>query len=181
MGQEGRVEIMDFKSTHGTFLNGEQIKPFVSFSFFIPNMQVYTRIYVGDSIQFGGSLRMYTLTGPEDYMRPEQKIELKDEDRRPRESPKESSKVEKKVHVPKVKIRYLGERRAGMNEELQRQLQEGTWGFDEDAVGTNEDSVLSLGRGRRFDDFTWKQFRYKRFDGERTTSVPENQGFACKA
>ena len=37
MGQEGRIEIMDFKSTHGTFLNGEQVKPFVfhSFSFLI--------------------------------------------------------------------------------------------------------------------------------------------------
>ena len=35
MGQEGRIEIMDFKSTHGTFLNGEQIKPFVFHSFIL--------------------------------------------------------------------------------------------------------------------------------------------------
>lgn len=31
MGEEGRIEVMDFKSTHGTFLNGEQLKPFVYF------------------------------------------------------------------------------------------------------------------------------------------------------
>ena len=106
-------------------------------------MQAYTRIYVGDSIQFGGSLRMYTLTGPEDYMRPEQRVELKDEDRRSKESPKE----EKKVRVPKLKIRYLGERGSGINEELQRQLQESTWGFDEDAVGTNcVFKLISIGR-----------------------------------
>ena len=29
LGKEGRIEIMDFKSTHGTFVNGKQIKPFV--------------------------------------------------------------------------------------------------------------------------------------------------------
>lgn len=29
LGKEGRIEIMDFKSTHGTFVNGKQINPFV--------------------------------------------------------------------------------------------------------------------------------------------------------
>ena len=29
LGKEGRIEIMEFKSTHGTFVNGKQIKPFV--------------------------------------------------------------------------------------------------------------------------------------------------------
>lgn len=29
MGKEGRIEVMDFRSTHGTFLNKEQLKPFV--------------------------------------------------------------------------------------------------------------------------------------------------------
>ena len=31
-GEEGRLEILDFKSTHGTFLNGKQIKAFVRIS-----------------------------------------------------------------------------------------------------------------------------------------------------
>ena len=31
MGKDGRVEVMDFRSTHGTFLNKEQLKPFVGF------------------------------------------------------------------------------------------------------------------------------------------------------
>ena len=90
---------------------------------------------------------MYTLTGPEDYMRPEQRIELEDEDRRSKESPREEKKEEKKVRVPKLKIRYLGERGSGMNEELQRQLQESTWGFDEDAVGVNcVSKLIPIGR-----------------------------------
>ena len=28
-GKEGRLEILDFKSTHGTYLNGKEIKAFV--------------------------------------------------------------------------------------------------------------------------------------------------------
>lgn len=52
---------------------------------------------------------MYTLTGPNEKMRPEKKVELKEEDRRKPELPK----PEKLVHVPKLKIRYLGERPSG--------------------------------------------------------------------
>ena len=29
LGKEGRIEIMDFHSTHGTFVNGEKISSFV--------------------------------------------------------------------------------------------------------------------------------------------------------
>ena len=29
MGKEGRIELLDFKSTHGSFINGKQIKAFV--------------------------------------------------------------------------------------------------------------------------------------------------------
>lgn len=75
---------------------------------------------------------MYSLTGPIEFMRPEKKVELKEEDRRKNET---KTKDEKKVHVPKLKIRFLGERGMGVDENLQQQLQEGTWGFDEDAVG----------------------------------------------
>jgi singapore isolate B (sub-type 7) whole genome shotgun sequence assembly, scaffold_2 len=97
---------------------------------------------------------MYTLTGPNEKMRPEKKVELKEEDRRKPELPK----PEKLVHVPKLKIRYLGERPSGMNEELQKQLQEGTWGFDEDAVmmgmaihsQTEEEASMTL-LGSNFD------------------------------
>ena len=32
MGKEGRIDVMDFRSTHGTFLNKEQLKPFVGVS-----------------------------------------------------------------------------------------------------------------------------------------------------
>ena len=74
---------------------------------------------------------MYSLTGPSELMRPEKQIELKEEDKRPRTVEK---KEEKRVHVPKLKIRFLGERGSGIDESLQHSLQESTWGFDEDAV-----------------------------------------------
>ncbi len=147
MGDEGRIEVMDFKSTHGTFLNGDQLKPFVWFiDSFDP--KTYTRLYVGDYLQFGGSLRMYSLTGPSEFMRPEKKVELKEEDRRKNET---KPKEEKKVHVPKLKIRFLGERGLGIDENLQQQLQEGTWGFDEDAVSMKWEWNVD-GRGKLDDD-----------------------------
>lgn len=129
-------------------------------------MQTYNRIYVGDAIQFGGSLRMYTLTGPDEYLRPEMKVELKDEDRRSKEMPKEVKKDTTKVHAPKFKIRYLGERKSGVDADLQRQLQEGSWGFDEDAVRIamiewssffqveDESSMTLLGNGFDTSDLT---------------------------
>lgn len=38
------------------------------------------------------------------------------------------------MKAPKIKIQYLGERHAGDSNGLQEQLQQATWGFDEDAV-----------------------------------------------
>lgn len=34
------------------------------------------KLHVGDFIQFGGSTRMYTVTGPSEMMEPETKVEL---------------------------------------------------------------------------------------------------------
>lgn len=81
-------------------------------------------------------------------MRPEKKVELKEEDRRKNET---KPKEEKKVHVPKLKIRFLGERGLGIDENLQQQLQEGTWGFDEDAVSMKWEWNVD-GRGKLDDD-----------------------------
>ncbi len=91
---------------------------------------------------------MYSLTGPSEFMRPEKKVELKEEDRRKNET---KPKEEKKVHVPKLKIRFLGERGLGIDENLQQQLQEGTWGFDEDAVSMKWEWNVD-GRGKLDDD-----------------------------
>ena len=85
----------------------------------------------GDFLQFGGSMRVYTLTGPSDKMLPEEKVVIREEDKRPKE--KETSE-KKYVKAPKIKIQYLGERHAGDSNGLQEQLQQATWGFDEDAV-----------------------------------------------
>lgn len=92
---------------------------------------MYYSMHVGDFLQFGGSLRIYTLTGPCEKMLPEEKVVLRDEDRRP----KTSESAEKKyVKAPKIKIQFLGERHAQSGGSIQEQLQQATWGFDEDAV-----------------------------------------------
>ena len=88
-------------------------------------------MHVGDFLQFGGSMRVYTLTGPSDKMLPEEKVVIREEDKRPKE--KETSE-KKYVKAPKLKIQDLGERHAGDSNGLQEQLQQATWGFDEDAV-----------------------------------------------
>lgn len=42
-------------------------------------------MHVGDFLQFGGSMRVYTLTGPSDKMLPEEKLVIREEDKRPKE------------------------------------------------------------------------------------------------
>lgn len=87
-------------------------------------------MHVGDFLQFGGSTRVYTLTGPSDKMLPEEKVVIRDEDKRPKE---QVSTEKKYVKAPKIKIKFLDERHAG-DSGIQEQLQQATWGFDEDAV-----------------------------------------------
>ena len=64
-------------------------------------------------------------------MLPEEKVVIREEDRRS----KTSEPAEKKyVKAPKIKIQFLGERHAQDGGSIQEQLQQATWGFDEDAV-----------------------------------------------
>lgn len=95
---------------------------------------MYYSMHVGDFLQFGGSFRIYTLTGPSEKMVPEEKVVLRDEDRRPKTSESSESSEKKYVKAPKIKIQFLGERHAQSGGSIQEQLQQATWGFDEDAV-----------------------------------------------
>lgn len=56
----GDVYIYDLGSTHGTFVNKNQVKK-----------RVYVNLHVGDVIRFGHSTRLYILQGPPDLMPPE--------------------------------------------------------------------------------------------------------------
>lgn len=52
--KSGEVYLYDMQSAHGTFLNKKQLPP-----------REYVPLHVGDMVQFGGSTRLYHLTGPE--------------------------------------------------------------------------------------------------------------------
>lgn len=54
---EGRIFLYDLGSTHGTYLNKVQVKPFE-----------YVEIHVGDQIRIGGSERIYALNGPSELL-----------------------------------------------------------------------------------------------------------------
>ncbi|KAJ3694759.1 hypothetical protein LUZ60_000136 [Juncus effusus] len=60
----GEIFLYDLGSTHGTFVNKNQIKK-----------KEYTEIHVGDVIKFGMSSRLYILQGPTDLMPPEGDLE----------------------------------------------------------------------------------------------------------
>ncbi|XP_030547946.1 kanadaptin [Rhodamnia argentea] len=62
---EGDSYIFDIGSTHGTFVNKNQVKK-----------NVYVDLHVGDVIRFGQSSRLYIFQGPSDLMPPEAEVKV---------------------------------------------------------------------------------------------------------
>ncbi|KAF8012762.1 hypothetical protein BT93_I0804 [Corymbia citriodora subsp. variegata] len=62
---EGDAYIFDTGSTHGTFVNKNQVKK-----------KVYVDLHVGDVIRFGQSSRLYIIQGPSDLMPPEADVKV---------------------------------------------------------------------------------------------------------
>ncbi|KAL6961098.1 hypothetical protein U1Q18_038863 [Sarracenia purpurea var. burkii] len=57
--RNGGAYIYDLGSTHGTFVNKNQVKP-----------KIYAQLHVGDVIRFGHSSRLYIFQGPSELMPP---------------------------------------------------------------------------------------------------------------
>ena len=87
-----------------------KLKHLYKFNFLYLFEQTYTPLHVGDYLQFGGSMRMYTLTGPSEMMQPEQEIKI--ERQVLQEEKVEEKKQERKYKVDKLNIVYLGEKKA---------------------------------------------------------------------
>lgn len=62
---EGDAYVFDIGSTHGTFVNKNQVKK-----------KVYVDLHVGDVIRFGQSSRLYIFQGPSDLMPPEADVKV---------------------------------------------------------------------------------------------------------
>ncbi|KAI3813281.1 hypothetical protein L1987_18001 [Smallanthus sonchifolius] len=112
--KSGDAFLYDLSSTHGTFINKNQVKK-----------KVYVELHVGDVLQFGHSSRLYIFQGPPDLMPPEKdlknirNIKMRDERR-----DMEASLLRAK-------------REASLADGI-------SWGMDEDAVEEDEDDLEEI-------------------------------------
>ncbi|WOG89277.1 hypothetical protein DCAR_0208514 [Daucus carota subsp. sativus] len=109
--KNGDAYIYDLSSTHGTFVNKNQVKK-----------KVYMELHVGDVIRFGHSSRLYILQGPSDLMPPEKDL---------------TTSRKAKVHE-EMKDMEASLRRAKLEASLADGI---SWGMDEDAIEENEDDI----------------------------------------
>ncbi|KAH7688954.1 Forkhead-associated (FHA) domain-containing protein [Dioscorea alata] len=61
--KDGEAFLYDLGSTHGTFINKNQVKK-----------KEYTKVHVGDAFRFGQSSRLYIFQGPSELMPPERDL-----------------------------------------------------------------------------------------------------------
>ncbi|XP_024974435.1 kanadaptin isoform X2 [Cynara cardunculus var. scolymus] len=112
--KSGGAFLYDLSSTHGTFINKNQVKK-----------KVYVELHVGDVLRFGHSSRLYIFQGPPDLMPAEKdlksirNLKMRDESR-----DMEASLLRAK-------------REAALADGI-------SWGMDEDAVEENEDDLEEI-------------------------------------
>ncbi|KAK8799486.1 hypothetical protein WA158_006035 [Blastocystis sp. Blastoise] len=123
MGQDNKAFIMDDQSTHGTFINKQQIKT-----------SEYIELHDGDLIQFGGSNRIYLFNGydPNKETILDEPIPVNKTENMKQEH---SSTVLKEPVKSNSKSTYIHRKDKAIEEmKLIDELHEVTWGFDEDAT-----------------------------------------------
>lgn len=109
--KSGGAFLYDLSSTHGTFVNKNQVKK-----------KVYVELHVGDVLRFGHSTRLYIFQGPPDLMPPEKEVKsIRSVRMREERSDMEASLLRAK-------------REAALADGI-------SWGMDEDAVEENEDDL----------------------------------------
>ncbi|CAH1413238.1 unnamed protein product [Lactuca virosa] len=112
--KSGGAFIYDLSSTHGTFINKNQVK-----------QKVYVELHVGDVLRFGHSTRLYIFQGPNDLMPPEKDLQ----------SVKNLKLRQEKRDMEASLLR--AKREAALADGI-------SWGMDEDAVEENEDDLEEI-------------------------------------
>ncbi|KAL8266263.1 hypothetical protein R6Q59_003607 [Mikania micrantha] len=109
--KSGGAFLYDLSSTHGTFINKNQLKK-----------KVYVELHVGDVLRFGHSSRLYIFQGPSDLMPPEKDL-------------KSIRNIKKQDERHDMEASLLRAKRdAALADGI-------SWGMDEDAVEENEDDL----------------------------------------
>ncbi|KAJ9564089.1 hypothetical protein OSB04_000055 [Centaurea solstitialis] len=112
--KSGGAFLYDLSSTHGTFINKNQVKK-----------KVYVELHVGDVLRFGHSTRLYIFQGPPDLMPAEKDLKsFKNLKMRDERRDMEASLLRAK-------------REAALADGI-------SWGMDEDAVEENEDDLEEI-------------------------------------
>ncbi|KAL2522982.1 SMAD/FHA domain-containing protein [Forsythia ovata] len=107
----GDAYLYDLGSTHGTFINKNQVKK-----------RVYVDLHVGDVIRFGQSSRLYIFQGPSDLMPPEADL------KRIRNAKIQEDMKDMEASLLRAKLE------ASLADGI-------SWGMREDAIEENEDEV----------------------------------------
>lgn len=110
----GVAFLYDLGSTHGTFINKNQVKK-----------KVYVELHVGDVIRFGHSSRLYIFQGPADLMPPE--ADLKSI---------KKAKIQQEMQDMEASLQ-----RAKLDATMADGI---SWGMQEDAIEENEDEVEEI-------------------------------------
>lgn len=109
--RSGGAYLYDLGSTHGTFVNKNQVKP-----------KVFVDLHVGDVIRFGHSSRLYILQGPSELMPPERDL-------------KSIKNVKMREEMQDMEASLLrAKREASLADGV-------SWGMGEDAIEETEDDV----------------------------------------
>ncbi|KAK3012393.1 hypothetical protein RJ639_010558 [Escallonia herrerae] len=109
--KNGDAYIYDLGSTHGTYVNKNQVKK-----------KVYVELHVGDVIRFGQSSRLYIFQGPSELMLPESDLKSI-----------RNAMARKEMQDMKASL-LRAKREASVADGI-------SWGMDEDAVEENEEDV----------------------------------------
>ncbi|KAK7340726.1 hypothetical protein VNO77_21437 [Canavalia gladiata] len=109
--RSGDAYLYDLGSTHGTFLNKNQVEK-----------NTYVDLHVGDVIRFGRSSRMFIFQGPSELMPPETDIKLA------REVKMREAMLDREASLRRAKLE------ASLAEGI-------SWGMGEDAIEEDEDDA----------------------------------------
>ncbi|CAJ2669212.1 unnamed protein product [Trifolium pratense] len=112
--RRGDAYLYDLGSTHGTFLNKNQVEK-----------NTYIDLHVGDVIRFGRSSRIFILQGPSELMPPETNVKLK------REMKMREVMRDREASLRRAKLE------ASAAEGI-------SWGMGEDAIEEDEDDVEEI-------------------------------------